>query len=99
MNIDSVLKKEGIRVIGQLNTVEINKIASNISSTLANAFAEHSLNERDLYDEISRLNMFIAEMPNDTTVAKYFYKNNSIYFCVFTEREYSLAPNSFARHP
>lgn len=80
MNIDSVLKKEGIRVIGQLNNVEMNKIASNISSKIANAFSEHNISQRDLYDEISRLNMFIAEMPEDTAVAKYFYKNNSIYF-------------------
>ena len=80
MNIDSALKKEGIRVIGQLNTREINKIATNISKKIAEAFPEHGINQRDLFDSISRLNMFIAEMPNDTAVAKYFYKNNSIYF-------------------
>ncbi len=80
MSINSTLRKEGIRVIGQVKEQEINKIASNISSKLASAFSEHSLTETDLFNELSRLNMFIAEMPDDTAVAKYFYKNNSIYF-------------------
>lgn len=80
MSINSTLRKEGIRVIGQVKEQEINKIASNISSKLATAFSEHSLNETDLFNELSRLNMYIAEMPDDTAVAKYFYKNNSIYF-------------------
>lgn len=80
MSINSALKKEGIKVIGQLNTLEINKIASNISEKIANAFPEHNINQSDLFISIARLNMYIAEMPNDTAMAKYFYKNNSIYF-------------------
>ena len=80
MSIDSALKKEGIRVIGQLNTQQINKIALDISNKIATAFSEHSISQRDLCDAIANLNMYIAEMPKDTAVAKYFYKNNSIYF-------------------
>ena len=80
MSINSTLRKEGIRVIGQVKSEEITRIASNISSKLANAFSEHNLTEENLFNELSHLNMFIADMPDDTAVAKYFYKNNSIYF-------------------
>lgn len=80
MSINSTLKKEGIRVIGKLNTLEINKIASNISEKIVNAFPEHGINQSDLFISIARLDMYIAEMPNDMAMAKYFYKNNSIYF-------------------
>ena len=80
MSIQSTLKREGINVIGKLNTLEVNKIASNISEKIANAFPEHNINQSDLFISIARLDMFIADMPNDSAVAKYFYKNNSIYF-------------------
>ena len=80
MNINSALRKEGIRVIGKLNALEVNKIATNISKSIADTFPEHSINQNDLFISISRLNMYIAEMPDDMTMAKYYYKNNSIYF-------------------
>lgn len=80
MSIQSTLKREGINVIGKLNTLEVNKIASNISEKIVNAFPEHNINQSDLFISIARLDMFIADMPNDSAVAKYFYKNNSIYF-------------------
>jgi hypothetical protein len=80
MSINSTLKKEGIKVISQLDAFEITKIASTISETIANAFPEHNINQSDLFISIARLNMYIAEMPNDMAMAKYFYKNNSIYF-------------------
>ena len=79
MSINSTLKKEGINVISQLNTMQINQIASNISEKLSKAFPEHNIDQSDLFISIARLNMYIAEMPNDAA-AKYFYKNNSIYF-------------------
>ena len=80
MSISSALKKEGIKVVGKLNTLEVNKIASIISESICNSFPEHKLNQNDLYLSISKLDMYIAEMPNDMAMAKYFYKNNSIYF-------------------
>ncbi len=80
MSIQSTLKKEGIHVIGQLNTLEINKIASNISEKICKAFPEHNINQSELFISIARLNMYVAEMPNDMAMAKYFYKNNAIYF-------------------
>ena len=80
MSINSTLKKEGIRVIGKLNTLEINKIASNISEKIVAAFPEHGIDQSDLFISIARLDMYLADMPNDMAMAKYFYKNNSIYF-------------------
>ena len=80
MSINSTLKNEGIRILGKLNTLEINKIAANISEKIAQAFPEHKINQKDLFISIARLDMYIAEMPNDMAMAKYFYKNNSIYF-------------------
>ena len=47
MNINSALKKEGIKVVGKLNTLEVNKIASIISSSIANTFPEHNINQSD----------------------------------------------------
>ncbi|MBR3696801.1 MAG: hypothetical protein IKM97_00780 [Clostridia bacterium] len=80
MSINSTLKKEGITVISPLSTLEINKIASKIADLLCSSFPEHNLNRSDLFISISRLNMYIAKMPNIQEKAKYFYKNNSIYF-------------------
>ena len=80
MSIQSTLKKEGIHVLGKLNTLEINKIASNISEKICKAFPEHNLNQKELFISIARLNMYVSDMPNDMAMAKYFYKNNSIYF-------------------
>ena len=80
MNINYILKKEGIQVLRQLNTLEINKIASKIAEMLCSSFPEHNLKKSDLFISISRLNMYIAKMPNDQAKAKYLFKNNSIYF-------------------
>jgi len=80
MSINSTLKREGIEIINPLSTLEINKIASKIAEKLCSTFPEHNLNQSDLFIAISRLNMYIAKMPKDMAVAKYFYKNDSIYF-------------------
>ena len=80
MNINSTLKKEGIQIIDRLDSIDINKIATSISKTMSEVFPEHNINQNDLFIAIARLNMYIAEMPNDLAIAKYFYKNNSIYF-------------------
>ena len=80
MSINSTLKNEGITVLGKLNTMEINKIAANISEKISSAFPEHNIDQKNLFISIARLDMYVAEMPNDMAMAKYFYKNNSIYF-------------------
>lgn len=80
MSINSRLKKEGIEIIEELDTLKVNTIAISVASKLCLAFPEHSLNRSSLFESLSRLNMYIAKMPPDSTGAKYFYKDNSIYF-------------------
>ena len=80
MNIKSVLKKEGITNIRPLDILTINKISKNISHKLYETFNEHNINESDLFISISRLQMYFAQMQEDASAAKYFYKNQSIYF-------------------
>lgn len=76
----SRLKKEGIEVVSQLDTLKVNTIAINVASKLCLAFPEHNLNKSELFESLSRLNMYVAKMPEDSSGAKYFYKDNSIYF-------------------
>lgn len=80
MNTRSELKKEGIEVISKLDTLKVNTIAINVASKLCLAFPEHNLNKSELFESLSRLNMYVATMPEDSSGAKYFYKDNSIYF-------------------
>ena len=80
MSIDSTLKREGIEVLGELNTLDVNKIAKNISEKICKTFPEHNINQSELFISIARLNMYIAKMPDINSGAKYYYKNNSIYF-------------------
>jgi len=80
MKIDSVLKKEGINVVSQLDTLQVNSIAKSISNKLCLTFPEHNLNRSDIFSAICRLNMYVADMGFDLSGAKYYYRNNSIYF-------------------
>ncbi len=79
MSIKKDLKKEGIDIIGKLDTLTINSLAKNISSIISQTFPELNLNTNDLFRNISRLNMYYARLPQGVS-AKYFYKNKSIYF-------------------
>lgn len=80
MSTNSRLKKEGIEIVEQLDTLKVNTIAISIASKLCLAFPEHNLNKSELFTSLSRINMYVAKMPEDSSGAKYFYKNNSIYF-------------------
>ena len=86
MSIKSALRKEGIEVIKQLNTLKVNSISANISKKLVDSFPEQNFNYHELFTKISRLNMYIAKIPNGVA-AKYFYKNSSIYFAENTDLE------------
>lgn len=79
MKIEYELRKEGIEVIEQLNTLKVNSIATNIAQKLVDTFPEQNVNYHELFMKLSRLNMYIAKIPNNAA-AKYFYKNSSIYF-------------------
>ena len=80
MGVDAVLKKEGIENIRPLDTLTVNRIAKSISEKLSKTFEEHYLDESEIFASICRLKMYYAKMPNDLSGAKYFYKNNSIYY-------------------
>lgn len=79
MNIQAEIKKEGIDVIKQLEPSTVNSIAKSIVKVLQNAFPEKNLDIKTLTSEISKLNMYVANLPEGCS-AKYFYKNKSIYF-------------------
>ena len=80
LSTHSKLKKEGIEIIKKLDPSKVNKIAVNVASKLCLAFPEHDLKRSELFESLSNLSMYIAKMPEDSSGAKYFYKNNSIYF-------------------
>lgn len=80
MSIQSDLKKDGITVIKRLDTLTINTIAKNISHKLVLTFPEMNFNETSLFVKLSRIDMYMAEMPCGLAEANYFYKNSSIYF-------------------
>lgn len=80
MNIDKILKKEGIELVSTLNSTKTNSIATKISKKICSTFPEHNLNQNDLFTELSKINMYFADFSNTTIGAKYYYKNKSIYF-------------------
>ncbi len=80
MSIESDLRKDGIEVIQKLDTLKINSIARNVSIKICDTFPYFNLNQNDLFIKLSRLNMYIAKMPEGMAEANYFYKNSSIYF-------------------
>ena len=79
MSIKRDLKKEGIEVISKIDTLTVNGIARNVSKMIVKNFPEINLNEKELFINISRLNMYYAKLPKGIS-AKYFYKNKTIYF-------------------
>ena len=80
MSIESDLKKDGIEVIKKLDTLRVNSIARTVSINLCETFPNFNLNQNDLFIKLSRLDMYIAKMPEGMAEANYFYKNSSIYF-------------------
>ena len=80
MSVESDLKKDGIEVVEQLDTLTVNSIARNIANKLTSTFPDFNLNNKDLFIKLSRLNMYKAKMPDGMAEANYFYKNTSIYF-------------------
>ena len=49
MSIESDLKKDGIEVIGPLDTLKINSLARNISIKLCETFPNFGLNQNELF--------------------------------------------------
>ena len=80
MNIDKILKKEGIELVSTLNSTKTKAIANKIAKRICSTFPEHNLNQNDLFNELSKVNMYFADFSNTSIGAKYYYKNQSIYF-------------------
>lgn len=96
MSIENELKKNGIEVIYQLDTLKTNFIAKKIATKLCNTFPEHNLDYNKLFIKLSRLNMYVARMPAGMSEATYYYKNSSIYFNSLIDLDNNL--DNFAVH-
>lgn len=80
MSIESDLKKAGIEVISALDTLSVNKLAHDVAEKICKAFPEQNFIFHNLFIALSRIPMYIANMPDGFAEANYFYKNASIYF-------------------
>lgn len=80
MSIESDLKKDGIEVLEKLDQLKVNSIAKNVSIRLCLTFPHFNIDQKDLFIKLSKLDMYIAKMPEGMAEANYFYKNSSIYF-------------------
>ena len=80
MSIESDLKKDGIKVIRALDTLSVNTLAHDVAEKICSTFTEQNFIFHNLFIALSRIPMYIAEMPDGFAEANYFYKNSSIYF-------------------
>ena len=80
MSIESELKKDGITVVKALDTLSINTISRNIAEKLCKTFPEQNFIFQNLFITLSRIPMYIADIPDGFAEATYFYKNSSMYF-------------------
>ena len=80
MSIESDLKKDGITVVGKLDTLSVNTISRNIAEMLCKAFPNQNFIFQNLFIALSRIPMYIADIPKGFAEATYFYKNSSMYF-------------------
>ena len=74
-----MIKKEGIEIKSQLNTFQINKLADIVSEKICITFPEHHFNQNDIKNILLNIKMYISQMPESSSIAKYSYKSNSIY--------------------
>lgn len=72
MSVESDLRKDGIEVIEQLDTLTINSLARNISIKLCDTFPEYGLDQNELFIKLSRLDMYKAKMPEGMAEANLF---------------------------
>ena len=77
--IEKELIKNGINVIGPIDPQSVNQISAYVARTLCTKFPDLKLNYNTLFESVSRLKMYIADMAN-MSGACYFYKNSTIYF-------------------
>ena len=80
MNIENDLKKDGITIIKKLDQLSVTLIAKFVAEKFITAFPFAHFGYHDLFIKISRVGMYIADVPEGMSEANYFYKNSSIYF-------------------
>lgn len=80
MNIENELKKDGIEIIKPLDGLSVTLIAKFVAEKFVSFFPFCRVNHHDLFAKITRINMYIADIPEGMSEANYFYKNSSIYF-------------------
>lgn len=80
MNIEAELRKDGIEIVGRLDTLSVNSIAKSVAEKICKTFPRAHFVYSQLFIEFSRTPMYIAKMPEGYAEATYFYRNSSIYF-------------------
>ena len=80
MRIESDLRKNGITVVGTLDTLSVNTIARDVAEKLCKAFPNQNFIFQNLFIALARIPMYIADIPDGFAEATYFYKNSSMYF-------------------
>lgn len=80
MGIESNLKKEGIKVVEELDKIKVNTIAKNVAQKIVAAFPNMDFKLGEIFIRLSQIKMYYAEVPKGFSEANYFYKNTSIYF-------------------
>lgn len=80
MNADKELKKDGIVVLEPLDDSSVIYIAQNVSKKIYATFPNFEFTYNYLFDTLSKVKLYIADIPEGLSEASYFYKNSSIYF-------------------
>ena len=80
MSIESDLRKDGITVVAPLDTLSVNTIARDVAEKLCKAFPNQHFIFQNLFIALSRIPMYVADIPDGFAEATYFYKNSSMYF-------------------
>ncbi len=80
ISIEQELQKNGINAICPINTFNVNEIAMHTANLLCSKFPDFNLDYNDIFTRISRLNMYIADMPSGMSDACYYYRNETLYF-------------------
>lgn len=80
MKIEKDLRKDGITVIDTLDMLSVTLISKFVAEKLSSSFPFYNLKYHDLFVKISRISMYIADIPEGLSEANYFYKNSAIYF-------------------
>ena len=80
MSIQKALKKEGIEVIEQIDSLIVNTITKNIARRIIETFPDYGITQEEIFNKLSKLTMYKAKMIEGMAEANYFYKNTAIYF-------------------